>query len=288
MKSIQTKKLKLKKPFLIAEIGINHNGSIKLAKKMIDLAKSIGFDAVKFQKRNPDISTPEKQKNVFRNTPWGEMSYLNYKKKIEFGLKEFKEIDKYCKKNKILWFASAWDIESQKFLKKFNFKYNKVASAMLTNLRLIDEIAKEKKPTFISTGMSTINDIKKTVNIFKKRKCKFILMHCVSTYPCPEEKLNLNMILTLQQKFKCDVGYSGHEASVSPSIFAYLLGANYIERHITLDRSMWGTDQAASLSKSGMENLANIFNKAPLILGNGVKFISKEEKKMLSKFKYWE
>ncbi len=279
MKSIQTKKLKLKKPFLIAEIGINHNGSIKLAKKMIDLAKSIGFDAVKFQKRNPDISTPEKQKNVFRNTPWGEMSYLNYKKKIEFGLKEFKEIDKYCKKNKILWFASAWDIESQKFLKKFNLKYNKVASAMLTNLRLIDEIAKEKKPTFISTGMSTINDIKKTVNIFKKRKCKFILMHCVSTYPCPEEKLNLNMILTLQQKFKCDVGYSGHEASVSPSIFAYLLGANYIERHITLDRSMWGTDQAASLSKSGMENLANIFNKAPLILGNGVKFISKEEKK---------
>ena len=255
---------------------------------MIDLAKRIGFDAVKFQKRNPDISTPEKQKNVFRNTPWGEMSYLNYKKKIEFGLKEFKEIDKYCKKNKILWFASAWDIESQKFLKKFNLKYNKVASAMLTNLRLIDEIAKEKKPTFISTGMSTINDIKKTVNILKKRKCKFILMHCVSTYPCPEEKLNLNMILTLQQKFKCDVGYSGHEASVSPSIFAYLLGANYIERHITLDRSMWGTDQAASLSKSGMENLANIFNKAPLILGNGVKFISKEEKKMLSKFKYWE
>ena len=161
------------------------------------------------------------------------MSYLNYKKKIEFGLKEFKEIDKYCKKNKILWFASAWDIESQKFLKKFNLKYNKVASAMLTNLRLIDEIAKEKKPTFISTGMSTINDIKKTVNIFKKEKCKFILMHCVSTYPCPEEKLNLNMILTLQQKFKCDVGYSGHEASVSPSIFAYLLGANYIERHIT-------------------------------------------------------
>ncbi len=288
MKNIQIKKLKLKKPFLIAEIGINHNGSIKLAKKMIDLAKNIGFDAVKFQKRNPDISTPEKQKNISRNTPWGEMSYLNYKKKIEFGLKEFREIDRYCKKNKILWFASAWDIESQKFLKKFNLKYNKVASAMLTNLKLIDEIAKEKKTTFISTGMSTLNDIKKSVNIFKKRKCKFILMHCVSTYPCPEEKLNLNMISTLKKKFKCDVGYSGHEASVSPSIFAYLLGANYIERHITLDRSMWGTDQAASLSKSGMENLANIFNKAPLILGNGVKNISKEEKKMLSKFKYWE
>ena len=288
MKNIQIKKLKLKKPFLIAEIGINHNGSIKLAKKMIDLAKNIGFDAVKFQKRNPDISTPEKQKNISRNTPWGEMSYLNYKKKIEFGLKEFREIDRYCKKNKILWFASAWDIESQKFLKKFNIKFNKVASAMLTNLKLIDEIAKEKKTTFISTGMSTLTDIKKSVNIFKKRKCKFILMHCVSTYPCPEEKLNLNMISTLKKKFKCDVGYSGHEASVSPSIFAYLLGANYIERHITLDRSMWGTDQAASLSKSGMENLANIFNKAPLILGNGVKNISKEEKKMLSKFKYWE
>jgi len=287
MKNKNSKKLKLKKPFLIAEIGINHNGSIKLAKQMIDLAKNIGFDAVKFQKRNPEISTPEKQKNIFRNTPWGEMSYLNYKKKIEFGLKEFKEIDKYCKKNNILWFASAWDLDSQKFLKRFNLKYNKVASAMVTNLKLVNEIAKERKMTFISTGMSSIKDIKKCISFFKKNKCKFALMHCVSTYPCPEEKLNLNMIPTLKNKFKCEVGYSGHEPTVSPTIFAYLLGARYIERHITLDRSMWGTDQAASLSKSGMENLVSILQKAPLIMGNGIKKISIEEKKMLKKFKYW-
>ena len=221
-------KLKLKKPFLIAEIGINHNGSIKLAKKMIDLAKETGFNAVKFQKRNPDISTPENQKTKMRNTPWGEISYLDYKKKIEFGLKEFLEIDRYCKKIKIAWLASAWDLDSQKFLKRFKLKYNKVASAMLTNIELIHSIAKEKKLTFISTGMSSIKDIQKCVNIFKKNKCRYVLMHCVSTYPCPEDKLNLNMILTLKEKFKCDVGYSGHESTVSPTIFAYFLGANYI------------------------------------------------------------
>ena len=281
----QTKKYK--NPFLIAEIGINHNGSIKSAKRLIDLAKETGFDAVKFQKRNPDISTPENQKLKIRNTPWGDISYLDYKKKIEFGLKEFKEIDAYCKRVKILWFASAWDLDSQKFLKKFKLKYNKVASAMLTNYDLVKEIAKEKKLTFISTGMSSIQTIEKSINIFKKNKCQFVLMHCVSTYPCPDEKLNLNMITTLKKKFKCDIGYSGHESSVSPSLLAYSLGANYIERHITLDRSMWGTDQAASLSKDGMLSLVRILRKAPLIMGNGIKKISVEEGKMLQKFKYW-
>lgn len=255
---------------------------------MIDLAKNSGFDAVKFQKRNPDISTPENQKLKIRNTPWGDITYLDYKKKIEFGLREYKEIDRYCKKLKILWFASAWDIESLKFLKRFKLKYNKVASAMLTNLDLVKAIAKEKKLTFISTGMCTMQDIQKTINIFKKNKCKFVLMHCVSQYPCPEEKLNLKMILTLKEKFKCDVGYSGHEKTVSPSIFAYFLGANYIERHITLDRSMWGTDQAASLSKDGMINLTNILKKSFITVGDGRKKISKEEKEMLKKFKYWK
>ena len=281
-------KTKFKKPFLIAEIGINHNGSVKLAKKLIDLAKDSGFDAVKFQKRNPDISTPESQKSKIRNTPWGDITYIDYKKKIEFGQKEYKEIDKYSKKLKIIWFASAWDIESLKFLKKFKSKYNKVASAMLTNLDLVEKIAKEKKLTFISTGMSTIQDIQKTINIFKKNKCKFVLMHCVSQYPCPDEKLNLKMIQTLKEKFKCDVGYSGHETTVSPSIFAYFLGANYIERHITLDRSMWGTDQAASLSKDGMINLTKILKKSFNTVGDGRKNISREEKKMLKKFKYWK
>ncbi len=284
---MKLKKINYKKPFLIAEIGINHNGSIKLAKKLIDLAKETGFDAVKFQKRNPDISTPKRQKLKIRNTPWGDITYLDYKKKIEFGIKEFKEIDSYCKRVKIKWFASAWDLDSQKFLKRFKLKYNKVASAMLTNYELVAEIAKEKKLTFISTGMSSIKEIEKTIKIFKNNKCKYILMHCVSNYPCPEEKLNLNTIVTLKNRFKCDIGYSGHESTVSPTVLAYCLGARYIERHITLDRSMWGTDQAASLSKDGMLNLVRILKKAPLIMGDGNKNISMEEKKMLKKFKYW-
>ena len=280
-------KLNLKKPFLIGEIGINHNGSLDIAKKLIDLASDSGFDAVKFQKREPDISTPEDQKYKLRQTPWGEMTYLDYKKKIEFGRSEFDAINNYCKKKKIIWFASAWDIPSQIFLKKYKLKYNKVASAMLTNISLVKKIAEEKKLTLISTGMSTIKDISRTVNIFKKKKCKYILMHCVSTYPCPIENLNLNLIYTLKKKFKCEVGYSGHESSVSPSLIAYIMGAKYIERHITLDRSMWGTDQAASLSERGMKNLSDILNKSPLVLGNGIKKLSKQEKELLKKFKYW-
>ena len=278
--------MRLEKPFLIGEIGINHNGSLKLAKKLIDLAKSCGFDAVKFQKRNPDVSTPETQKEVIRETPWGRMSYLDYKKKIEFGKKEFDVIDKYCKLKKINWFASPWDLDSVNFLRKYKLTYNKIASAMVTNLKLVEQISKQKKITFISTGMSTIKDIERVVKIFKKNKSKFILMHCVSNYPCPSEKLNLNAIITLKKKFKCEVGYSGHESEVSPTFLAYFLGAKYIERHITLDRSMWGTDQSASLSESGMRNLSNILNKSRIVLGTGNKIISKEEKNMLQKFKY--
>ncbi len=281
-------KLKLKKPFLIAEIGINHNGSLSLAKRLIQLASDSGFDAVKFQKREPNISTPEDQKHKLRQTPWGEISYLEYKKKIEFGDKEFREINKFCKKKNIIWFASAWDVSSQNFLKKYKLKYNKVASAMLTNIELIKKIADEKKLTFISTGMCTLKDISKAINIFKKKKCKFVLMHCVSTYPCPIENLNLNLIQTLKRKYKCEVGYSGHESSVSPSIIAYMLGARYIERHITLDRSMWGTDQAASLSEIGMKNLSNILNKSSLVLGDGIKRLTNQERELLKKFKYWK
>jgi N-acetylneuraminate synthase len=278
----------MKKPFLIAEIGINHNGSIGLAKKLIDLAKKNNFDAVKFQKRNPDISTPQAQKDKMRDTPWGYISYLDYKKKIEFDYSDYKKIESYCKKVGILWFASAWDIESQIFLRKFKCKYNKVASAMVTNLKLLEEIAKEKKLTFISTGMSSINDVKKCVKIFKKHKCKFTLMHCISTYPAEEKTLNLNMIKKLKQIFKCDVGYSGHEKTVSPSVVAFMLGATVIERHITLDRSMWGTDQSASLANEGLYTLSTMLRKIPLMLGNGKKKISPEEKRMLKKFKYWK
>ena len=274
-------------PFLIAEIGINHNGSLNLAKKLIDLAKKNNFDAVKFQKRNPDTSTPINQKDKMRDTPWGYISYLNYKKKIEFNYSDYKKIETYCRKVGIIWFASAWDIESQIFLRKFKCKYNKVASAMLTNLKLLEEIAKEKKHTFISTGMSSINDIKKCVKIFKKYKCKFTLMHCISTYPAEEETLNLKMIAKLKKIFKCDVGYSGHEKTVSPSVIAFMMGATVIERHITLDRSMWGTDQSASLSNNGLHALSTMLRKIPLMLGDGKKRISSEEKMMLKKFKYW-
>ena len=277
----------LKKPFLIGEIGINHNGSLKLAKKLIQLAKDAGFNAVKFQKRDPNISTPEHQKQILRQTPWGEMTYLDYKKKIEFGHKEFREINKFCTKKKMIWFASAWDIPSQDFLKRYKLQYNKVASAMLTNIELIKKIADEKKLTFISTGMSTLRDISTAIKIFRKKKCKFVLMHCVSTYPCEIKNLNLNLIQSLKKKYKCEIGYSGHESSVSPSIVAYMLGAKYIERHITLDRSMWGTDQAASLSESGMKLLSTILNKASYMLGDGVKRLSKQEKVLLKKFKYW-
>ena len=283
-----SKIIKRKKPFLIAEIGINHNGSINLAKKLIDLAKKCNFNAVKFQKRDPDICIPEYQKEQIRNTPWGDMTYLEYKKKIEFGEKEFKIIDKYCREIKIDWFCSPWDINSLEFLKKFKTKYNKIASAMLKNLDLVKLVAKEKKLTFMSTGMSEMKDIKKAVNIFKKNKCDFVLMHCVSTYPCDEKDLNLNCIITLKKKFKCKMGYSGHESSVSPSVGAWFLGADYIERHITLDRTMWGTDQAASLSEEGMRQLSSTLQKLPIMQGDGVKKITKEEKKIFPKFKYWK
>ena len=280
--------IKRKKPFLIAEIGINHNGSIKLAKKLINLAKKYNFNVVKFQKRDPDICVPEYQKQQIRNTPWGDMTYLEYKKKIEFGEKEFKIIDKYCKKIKIDWFCSAWDINSLKFLNKFKIKYNKVASAMLTNKELLRAIAREKKFTFISTGMSNINDINYAVSVFKKNKCNFVLMHCVSTYPCPEADLNLNLIPALKKKFKCKIGYSGHETSVSPSLAAWFLGADYIERHITLDRTMYGTDQAASLSEPGIRDLTSMLSKFPLMLGDGKKIMAIEEKNLIKKFRYWK
>ena len=278
---------KLKKHYLIAEIGINHNGSLKLAKDLILLAKKYNFDCVKFQKRTPEICAPDSQKKLMRSTPWGEMTYFQYKKKIEFGLNEYKQISKFCKKLKIGWFCSSWDIPSQKLMRKFKFKYNKVASAMSTNIEFLDYVAKEKKKTFISTGMCTMSDIKRVVNIFKKNHCPFVLMHCVSTYPCPEEELNLNMITTLKKEFKCEVGYSGHESTVSPTIIAWLLGAQVIERHISLDRSMWGTDQASSLSEEGIKMLTSIINKTPKVLGSGKKILSKNEKSLIEKFRYW-
>lgn len=278
---------KFKKPYLIAEIGINHNGSIKIAKKLIDLAKDNGFDAVKFQKRNPIITTPDSEKKKFKSTPWGEMTYLEYKKKIEFNTSQYDQINRYCKRRKIEWFVSCWDVGSLKVMKKYNLKYNKVASAMITNYELLEAISKTKKHTFISTGMSNYKDISKAVKIFKKNKCKFTLLHCISTYPAKISDLNLNCIKTLKKKYRCSVGYSGHESSVSPSIVATLLGAEVIERHITLDRSMWGTDQAASLSVEGIRNLNEILSKIPKMMGDGKKRILKDEIPIANKLRYW-
>ena len=278
--------LKYLKPYLIAEIGINHNGSISIAKKMMEIAKATGFDAVKFQKRDPDICIPENQKKIFRETPWGIITYLAYKKKIEFNLKQLTILKKYAKKLKLDFCASCFDENSLKLVSKLN-DFNKIPSAMITNTALLEQVAKKRKKTFISTGMCTMDNISNAIKIFKKNKCDYELMHCVSLYPCPENKLNLSMIQTLSKKFKCKVGYSGHETSVSPSFFAYMMGARSIERHITLDRSMWGTDQAASLSPAGMRMLGSSFNKITDIIGDGIKKFPQDEKNMLKKFKYW-
>ena len=276
-----------KKIFLIGEIGINHNGSIKKAKELILLAKEVGFDAVKFQKRTPEITTPKEKANTLRETPWGKITYLEYKKKLEFNKKEFDEIDKFCKKINIMWFASPWDIESNNFLHSYKLKYNKIASPMLTNLNLLNAVAKQKRFTLISTGMSKMKDVETAVKIFRKHKCKFSLMHCVSAYPCRDEDLNLSLIKIYKKKFKVDVGYSGHEKSVSPGLMAACLGATSIERHITLDRTMWGTDHAASLEEDGMRNLVNMIRKFEISRGNGKKKFLSSEKSKLKENKYW-
>ena len=278
----------LKKPFLIAEGGINHNGSIVIAKKLIQLAKDCKFDAIKFQKRDLEICIPENQKKIFRDTPWGYITYLDYKKKIEFSIKDVSILQKFAKKIGIELFFSCWDTNSLKKIKKFKFKYNKIPSALITNKNFLNEVAKERKLTFISTGMCELKNINEAVKIFKKNKCKFVLLHCVSVYPCDEKDLNLNLIPFYKSKYKCNIGYSGHESSVSPSITAYILGAQVIERHITLDRSMWGTDQSASLSKEGMQKLYETTNKIRYTLGNAKKVFGIKEKKISKKMRYWE
>lgn len=278
---------KTNKIFLIGEIGINHNGDIHIAKQIIKNAKLAGFDAVKFQKRNPDICIPKKKKNLLKETPWGIMSYLDYKKKIELNYNQFKEIDRYCKKLKIDWFVSCWDVDSVNFIKKFKIKYHKVPSAMITNKKLLVKIAEQRKPTFISTGMSTYKDIDAALKIFKKYKCKYCVMHSVSVYPCPDELLNLQMIKILKKKYKSFVGYSGHESSIIPSLIAAAFGARVIERHITLKRTMWGTDQSASLEFNGMKTLNDYIRRFEKSQGNGEKLIIPEEKDKLSDQKYW-
>ena len=276
---------RLEMTFITAELGINHNGDIDIAKKLIDTAKLAGCDAVKFQKRTVEKVYSKEVLDSPRNSPWGTTT-REQKNGIEFSKNEYDIIDKYCKNNHIEWYASAWDVESLEFLKQYELKYNKVASAMLTNMELINKIAQEKKHTFVSTGMSNMDQIKTAVNIFKKNECPFELQHSNSSYPMKIEEANLNCIKTLQNEFECNVGYSGHESlGYLICVAAVILGATSIERHITLDRSMYGSDQPASLEPAGLQRLVRDIRNIDLIMGDGEKIIWDSEIPVMKKLR---
>ena len=262
--------------FIIAELGINHNGDISICKDLIDVASKAGCDAVKFQKRDIDLVYSKEYLSSFRESPWG-TTQREQKEALEFSESEYYEIDSYCKEKKINWFASSWDTNSQKFLRKFDCKFNKIASAMIVNSSLLELVAQEKKHTFISTGMSTFEQIENAVEIFKKNNCPFELMHTVSTYPMKDEDANLKVIQTLKNRFNCDVGYSGHETGLVVSYAAVAFGITSLERHITLDRAMYGSDQSASIEPNGLNQLVSGVRKIELSIGDGVKRIIKEE-----------
>lgn len=266
----------MKDTFVIAEIGINHNGSLEIAKQLIDWAAACGCDAVKFQKRTVEKVYSKEELDRYRESPWGTTN-REQKMGLEFGKKEYDEIDEYCKKKKIEWFASAWDVDSQLFLASYQLKYNKIASAMLTNIELLEMVAKEGKHTFVSTGMSSLEEIDQAVAIFRKYHCPFELVHCNSTYPMKNEDANLEMIHTLRDRYNCDVGYSGHETGRIVSFAAAVMGATSIERHITLDRAMYGSDQAASLEVQEFVKLVKEIRTIPAIMGNGEKVLSEAE-----------
>lgn len=262
--------------FIVAEIGINHNGDVKIAKKLIEWASLAGCDAVKFQKRTIDEVYTQEYLDSYRESPWGSTQRAQ-KEGLEFGAKEYAEIDAYCKELGIEWFASAWDLKAQEFLKQFDLKHNKVASAMLTNEPLLEMIAAEKKNTFIATGMSTYEEIDRAVEIFKQHDCPFELMHCNSTYPMRKEDANLLMIPVLRERYGCPVGYSGHESGRIVSTSAVALGATSLERHITLDPAMYGSDQAASLTVKDLLRLVEDVRLIEAILGDGKKILSEAE-----------
>lgn len=272
------------KTFIIAEIGINHNGDLNLAKKLIDTAVVAGCDAVKFQKRTVDKVYTKEYLDSPRQSPWGDTQRAQ-KEGLEFGKAEYDEIDRYCREKGIEWYASAWDLDSQKFLQQYDCKYNKVASAMLTKDELIEEIAKEGKYTFIATGMSTLDEIDHAVEIFEKYKCPFELMHCNSTYPMPPEDANLKLIRVLADIYRCKVGYSGHEAGTLVSTCAVAAGATSIERHITLDRTMYGSDQKASIEPYELCKLVKDIRDTEKIMGTGEKVLTAAEEDVKKKLR---
>ena len=270
--------------FIIAEIGINHNGDIGIAKDLINVACEAGADAVKFQKRTIDLVYTKEMLDGSRESPWG-TTQREQKEGLEFGKKEYQEINDYCKEKGVAWFASAWDLKSQNFLQQFDLQYNKIASAMLVYEDLLKMVAAEGKHTFISTGLSILDDIDKAVKIFKDNNCPFELMHCVSTYPMKDEDANLKMIDNLRDRYGCDVGYSGHEVGLAVSYAAAALGITSLERHITLDRAMYGSDQSASVEPAGYKMLVGGVRKIEKAIGDGEKRILKAEVSIAQKLR---
>ena len=275
--------------YFIAEIGINHNGDMDIAKRLIDIASAAGCDSVKFQKRNPDVCVPEDEKSKIRETPWGKMTYLDYKYKVEFGKEEYDEIDVYCKERKIDWSASPWDLDSLEFLMQYDIPYIKIPSAMLTNDELLIAARDTDKKVILSTGMSTREEIDHAVVLLKskivvepyyEKAGNFVLLHCNSTYPAPIDELNLSAIKTLKERYNCEVGYSGHEFRLSTSVAATYLGASVIERHITLDRSMWGSDQLSSVEPQGLFKSMSGIRELELARGDGEIKVTESEKKV--------
>ena len=271
---------------VIAEIGINHNGDLDVAKRLIRLAKQCGCGAVKFQKRTIDtVYSPEFLASP-RESPWG-ATQREQKEGLEFGRAEYDVIDRTCRENGIDWSASAWDLESLDFVRSYDPPFHKVASAMLTNIPFITELATDRKLTYISTGMSRYRDIDRAVGIFRKADCPFVLMHCVAEYPAPVAHLNMQMVHRLAARYRCPVGYSGHEVSITPSLMAAMLGAVAIERHVTLDRAMYGSDQAASLERRGLQLLVQYLRTIPEAWGDGEKRVLPGEREAADKLRYW-
>jgi len=286
-KTFQKLKLANSETYFIAEIGINHNGELKNVYKLIQAAKLAGCDAVKFQKRNPEHCVPKLQWNIMKDTPWGRMTYIDYKKKMEFSKNDYKKIINYCKAIEIDWFASCWDISSVKLMEKLKIPCYKIASASLTDLNLVKAIKKTNKPVILSTGASTLNQIKKVVNIIGQKK--LAILHCNSSYPAKYEELNLNMIKKLKKIFpRSIIGYSGHEIGLSPSLAAVVLGAKIIERHITLDKSLWGTDQQTSIEPLGFARMIKDIRTIEKSLGVEKKIVYESEKKVMKKLRLYD
>jgi N-acetylneuraminate synthase len=264
-------------PYFIGEIGINHNGDLKIAKRLIDGLHATGWDCAKFQKRNPDVCVPEEQKNVLRETPWGTLKYIDYKHHIEFGKKEYFEIDKYCKQKPMDWTASVWDRDSLKFILEYGVPFIKIASASITDLELVKECALSGVPIIMSTGMSTLEEVDDAVNTIIKNGKKPVIMHTNSSYPTPPNELNLSLIPFYKERYGCTVGYSGHEEDLEPTVVAVTLGAKVIERHVTLSHSMWGTDQKSSLEIHAMDMLYKRCKNISTIIGNNKKEVTPSE-----------